>query len=180
MNHPPTIETDRLVLRPFEIADARRVQELAGAVEVYRTTLTVPHPYEDGMAERWIASRASIFYEGRGVNLAMTRKSDGVLLGSISLGVDPAHRRAELGYWVGVPYWGNGYCTEAARATVRYGFETLGLHKVTSRHMVGNEASGRVMEKVGMTREGMLRDEIWKDGKAHDLVVFGLLAADDR
>ena len=177
MNHPPTIETDRLVLRPFEIADAPRVQALAGAAEVYRTTLNVPHPYEDGMAERWIASHASTFYGGRGVNFAMTLTSDGTLIGSVSLGVTPAHRRGELGYWVGVPYWGNGYCTEAAQATVRYGFEGLGLHKVTSRHMVGNEASGRIMEKAGMTREGLLRDEIWKDGRFYDLVVYGLVAS---
>lgn len=178
MKHPPTIETARLILRPFRIEDADRVQALAGAAEVYRTTLNVPHPYEDGMAEKWIASHASLFYDGRGVNLAMTLKSDATLIGSISLGTTKPHRRAELGYWVGVSHWGQGYCTEAAIAGIKYGFDDLGLHKVTSRHMADNSVSGRVMQKAGMVQEGVLREEVLKDGVFHDLVVYGLLASE--
>lgn len=59
-------------MRPFRVEDAAVVQQLAGAVEVYRTTLNVPHPYEDGMAEKWIGSHGAKFHEGRGVTLAMT------------------------------------------------------------------------------------------------------------
>jgi RimJ/RimL family protein N-acetyltransferase len=130
------------------------------------------------MAEKWIASHASLFYDGRGVTLAMTLKSDETLIGSISLGTTKPHRRAELGYWVGVPHWGRGYCTEAAIAIIKYGFDELGLHKVTSRYMAGNPASGHVMQKAGMVQEGLLREEVLKDGKFHDLVVYGLLASE--
>ena len=178
MKHPPTINTERLILRPFQISDADQVQTLAGAYEVYRTTLNIPHPYEDGMAEKWIASHASLFYDGRGVNLAITLKSDHTLIGAIGIGITKPHHRAELGYWIGVPYWGQGNCTEAAVAIIEYGFSELGLHKVTSRYMAGNPASGRVMEKAGMVREGTLRDELHKDGEFHDIVVFGLLASE--
>lgn len=174
--HPPTLTTERLLLRPFFIDDAPLVQELAGAQEVYATTLNVPHPYEDGMAERWIASHPMQFYSERGVVLAITLSGDGQpLVGTVSLSVVPQHRRAELGYWIGVPYWGNGYCTEAVIAMIEYGFEKLKLHKITARHMSSNPASGRVMVKAGMRWEGELTDEVLKDGAFHTLAVYGLV-----
>ncbi|HEY0008726.1 MAG TPA: GNAT family protein [Tepidisphaeraceae bacterium] len=92
--------------------------------------------------------------------------------------MDKPHRRAELGYWIGVPHWGRGYCTEAAVAVVEFGFNQLGLRKVTCRHLACNPASGRVMAKAGMVREGVLREEALKDGEFHDLVVYGLLASE--
>jgi RimJ/RimL family protein N-acetyltransferase len=174
LNHQPTLPTNRLLLRPFVISDAPRVQHLAGAREIYATTLTVPHPYADGLAEQWIASHAVHFYSGKGITLAMTLADAGELVGAIGLRVHPQHQRAELGYWVGVPYWNNGYCTEAAVAVIRYGFE-LGLHKITARHLIGNEASKRVMVKAGMRKEGELIDEIYKDGAFHTVDVYGLV-----
>ena len=91
------------------------------------------------------------------------------------MGAAPRHNRAELGFWVGVSYWGNGYCTEAATAMIRYGFEVLGYHKVAARHMKCNPASGRILEKVGMRKEGTLVDEVIKDGAFHTLVVYGMI-----
>jgi len=179
MNHPPTIETERLILRPFQISDATRVKELAGAYEIYRPTLNIPHPYEDGMAEKWIASHASRFYGGEGVDLAVTLKTDGLLIGAIGLGASPKHNRAELGYWIGVPYWGNGYCTEAAMAVIRYGFEVMNLHKITCSHMEWNSASGRVMQKAGMRREGVLTDHVVKDGEYRTMVVYRILNGEE-
>jgi RimJ/RimL family protein N-acetyltransferase len=177
MLHPPILKTDRLLLRPFAISDAEQVRLLAGDRRVYETTSNIPHPYEDGMAEQWIASHASTFYGGRGLVLAVTRKEDGVLMGTVSLGASKPHQRAELGYWLGVPYWGEGYCTEAAGAIVAYGFETLGYHKITSRYLETNPASGRVMEKLGMQQEGTLVDEFLKDGRFHTIIVYGLVRA---
>jgi [ribosomal protein S5]-alanine N-acetyltransferase len=173
----PTITTERLVLRPFRIEDASRVQELAGAREIYATTEKVPHPYEDGMAEEWIASLDAKFESREQVALAVTLAESGSLVGSVSLRVALPHRRASLGYWIGVPYWGRGYATETAIAMIRYGFEGLELHRITAQHMLGNPASGRVMLKAGMQREGELVDEILKDGVFHTLVVYGIVAA---
>lgn len=180
MNHPPTIETERLILRPFQISDAARVKELAGAYEIYRPTLNIPHPYEDGVAERWIASHASRFYGGEGLDLAVTLKADGLLIGSIGLGASPKHQRAEIGYWIGVPYWGKGYCTEAAIEMIRYGFEVMHLHKITSSHMEWNTASGRVMQKAGMHREGALVDHVFKDDAYQTMVLYGILKGEDE
>lgn len=172
----PTISTERLVLRPFRIEDAPRVQELAGAREIYATTEKVPHPYEDGMAEEWIASLDGKFESREQVALAVTLAESDRMIGSISLRIALPNRRASLGYWIGVPYWGCGYATEAAVAMIRYGFNELELHRITAQHMLGNPASGRVMMKAGMQREGELVDEILKDGVFHTLVVYGIVA----
>ncbi len=178
MKQRPTIETERLILRPFSLDDAPEVQRLAGEREVAANTLTVPHPYEDGMAEEWISTHQEGFEKGELINLAITRRSDGALVGAIGLVVQPQHQRAELGYWVGKPYWNQGYCTEAARALLGYGFERLGLNRVYSHHFARNPASGRVMQKIGMTHEGRLRQHVKKWDVFEDLVQYGVLRSE--
>lgn len=173
--HVPEVATSRLRLRLLQFADAHRIMELAGDRKVYETTLSIPHPYNDGEAEKWIASSLLRFYLGKGVDLAITLVDSGTLVGVIGLGSDAGHKRAELGYWIGFPYWGHGYCTEAALAAIRFGFDVLGYHKITSRHMAVNPASGRVMQKAGMKFEGELIDEVLKDGRYHTLEVYGIL-----
>lgn len=111
--------------------------------------------------------------------MAITLKQSGELLGAIGLEASQRHKRAALGYWIGVPFWGKGYCTEASRAIIGYGFRNLGYHKITSHHMECNPASGRVMEKSGMKKEGMLCDEVFKDGRFHTIVVYGLINSED-
>ncbi len=165
----------RLLLRPFALADAPEVQRLAGAPEVADTTLNLPHPYGEGVAEGWIGGHAARFASGGGVNYAITLRADGALMGSVSLLVTRRHRRAELGYWLGLPYWNRGYMTEAAGALVEHGFSLLDLHKIEATHMTRNPASGRVMEKIGMTREGLLAGHVWKNGTFEDLVIYGLV-----
>jgi len=175
----PTIRTLRLVLRPFSAADAPDVQRLAGAPEVAGATLNIPHPYEDGMAEAWIATLAPAF-----TNLDMAAFAialpDGRLIGAISLRLEPRHRRAELGYWIGVPFWGHGYATEAAQAIVEYGFQTLALNRIHATHLLRNPASGKVMDKIGMRYEGIHRQHVWKDGQFEDLVRYAILRGDQR
>lgn len=173
IRHLPTLTTARLVLRPFRLEDALEVQRLAGAREVYETTLNIPHPYEDGVAETWIATHASGFFAGRSVALAVTAEER--LVGAVTLMLSKPNRRGELGYWMGVPFWGNGYCTEAVKALIAYGFDELDLHRITGRHMAVNPASGRVMVKAGMKREGELVDDLRKDGVFHTLIVYGLI-----
>ena len=121
MSLQPILTTERLILRPFNLGDAKTVQRLAGDRDVASTTKNIPHPYEDGLAESWIGKHRDSFDSGKGVTYAVTLK-DGSLVGCISLmSIIEAHQ-AELGYWVGKPYWNKGYCTEAAREIVRYGF----------------------------------------------------------
>jgi RimJ/RimL family protein N-acetyltransferase len=171
----PTLLTKRLVLRPFRMEDAPEVQRLAGAREVAATTATIPHPYEDGMAEAWIASHRETAESGEDVVFAITLREGGALVGAIGMRVKPRHERAELGYWVGVPYWGKGYATEASRAMLDHGFGALGLRRIYAHHFVSNAASGRVLLKIGMKLEGRLRQHMEKWGEWHDLDVYGVL-----
>lgn len=172
------LHTERLKLRPFGLDDAPEVQRLAGSPEVARTTLTVPHPYEDGVAEAWIRTHADERAAGRNVVYAITMKGDGSLVGSINVAISEKHHHGEIGYWVGTPFWGQGYCTEAARAMVAFCFDSLALHRVHAHHMRINAASGRVMQKIGMTHEGCLRQHVEKDGVLHDVVLYGMLRDD--
>jgi RimJ/RimL family protein N-acetyltransferase len=184
MRQAPTLTTERLILRPFELSDAKEVQRLAGAKEIASTTLNIPHPYEDGVAEAWISTHQATFEGGKGVIYAICLRADGRLVGAISLmGMIKGHR-AGLGYWIGKPYWNQGYCTEAGRAVLKYGFEVLGLNRIHSSHVARNPASGRVMQKLGMQHEGTLRQHVLKWGVFEDLELYAILreqtASDDR
>lgn len=180
----PSLATERLLLRPFTLADAPAVQELAGAVEIASTTLNVPHPYEDGMAETWILTHAPGYEAGTQAIFAVTEQAGGHaparLVGAIGLVIEAAHARAELGYWIGVPFWGCGYATEAGRALLELGFDRMGLHRIQATYITRNPASGRVMQKLGMRPEGVLRQHIRKWDVFEDLAVCGILAAEWR
>ena len=171
----PTLQTERLIVRPYTLADAPRVQELAGAAEIADTTLTIPHPYEDGMAEEWISTHPERFNDDKGVAFAITLAKTGELIGSISLGFTLDHSRAEMGYWIGLPYWNRGYCTEAARAVLEYGFKELALQRILAHQLTRNPASGKVMAKIGMKHEGTARKHIRKNGVFEDVGLWGIL-----
>jgi ribosomal-protein-alanine N-acetyltransferase len=172
------LETDRLLLRPFTAADAPSVQRLAGDSDIARTTLNIPHPYPDGAAEAWIQAANEAERAGAQYMRAMVRKDSGELVGCVGLGVAQRHHRAELAYWVGRPWWNLGYASEAALRMVQFAFTDLGLHRVWAAAMPHNPASMRVMEKIGMRREGHLRHHAFKDGHFIDLVYYGIVKGD--
>lgn len=178
MNQRPTLETGRLILRPFALTDAPAVKRLAGDREMASTTLNIPHPYEDGMAEKWISAHQQQFEKGELVNFAVTLRPDGSLIGAMGLRITPAHFHAELGYWIGKPYWNHGYATEAAKVVVRYGFEVAGLNRIHAHHFTRNPASGRVMQKIGMKHEGRMRQFVKKWDAFEDLEMYAILRSD--
>lgn len=155
--------------------DASEIQQLAGAFEIADTTLRVPHPYEDGMAEEWIGSQQAEYEAGTNVVFAVVLRDSMQLIGAIGLMIDRSVRKGELGYWIGKPFWGRGYCTEAAAAVLDYGFTVLGLNRVSARHFARNPASGRVMEKIGMIVEGTARQDTIKWDNYEDMVFYGIL-----
>jgi ribosomal-protein-alanine N-acetyltransferase len=169
----PTLRSRRLRLRPFDLSDARVVQLLAGDKDVAMNTRLIPHPYPDGLAEAWINSLPTIYEQGRGVSFAITLPA-GDLVGSIGLVISAADNHAEVGYWVGRPYWNKGYCTEAAQAVLKYAFDKLKLHRVFAHYLARNPASGRVLAKLGMQQEGCLRGHRLKEGNYEDLIVCGI------
>ena len=174
----PTIETHRLILRPLRASDAEVVQRLAGDREIADTTLNIPHPYEDGMAKAWIESQGPGIEDGSLATFAMVLRDDARLTGVMGLKIDRAFNKGELGYWVGKPYWGLGYATEAAVAVLAFGFEALALNRIHAGHFARNPASGRVMQKAGMVLEGTLRQDVIKWGEYEDIVIYGVLRDD--
>ena len=176
MKEQLTLDTDRLLLRPFRTSDAGAVQRLAGDKAIADTTLNVPHPYEDGMAEEWIATHQPGFESGELCTFAIVLRRSGELVGAIGLALSRRFDRAELGYWIGKPYWNTGYCTEAGRAVLSYGFSKLGLHRIHASHLARNPASGRVMQKLGMVHEGCLRQHVRRWEVFEDLEIYGILA----
>ena len=178
MDKRPILQTRRLLLRPFELIDAKEVQHLAGERDVADTTLKIPHPYEYGVAEHWIWTQEARFRAGEAVNFAIVVKDGNILVGSVSLEINRIYDRAELGYWIGKPFWNEGYCTEAASAVIDYGFREMGLHRIHASHFLRNPASGRVMQKVGMSPEGTARQHVKKWDRYEDLVLYGVLRGD--
>ncbi len=178
MIEQPILRTGRLVLRPFTLADAAAVQRLVGAREIASTTAFIPHPYEDGMAETWIDTHPARLADGTGIIYAITLSMTETLCGAIELAIKPEHQRAELGYWIGVPYWGQGYCTEAAATLLDHGFRALGLHRILAMHLARNPASGRVMQKIGMRHEGTLREHMLKWGVFETMEYYAILRSE--
>ncbi|MFD0892581.1 GNAT family N-acetyltransferase [Luteolibacter ambystomatis] len=178
--HIPTLETERLVLRPFAIADGRRVQQLAGDRRVAEMTSQIPHPYPDRMAEIWIASHPMLWRNRKLAPFAVILRDSGELIGAISLRLFAQGPRAEIGYWIGVPYWNHGYATEAGREVLRFGFEDLELESIQGRHLLNNPASGRVMEKLGMRCEGVLHHGAARQGRLLDVTDYSIPAGNFR
>lgn len=170
----PTIETERLTLRPFTQADAPLVHKLASDRALAATTLSLPHPYTLEHALTWISTHADKFAAAQEVNFAVVLRENSYLIGSLTLRLEPPHDRAELGYWIGKAYWNHGFCTEAARAVLRYGFEYLNLNRIYAHHFKPNQASGRVMKKLGMRHEGTLVEHIKKWDQYVDYEVYGI------
>ncbi|MBP0020708.1 MAG: GNAT family N-acetyltransferase [Cyanobacteria bacterium SBLK] len=181
MREQPILNSDRLLLRPFTFTDAPRIQNLAGKREIADTTVSIPHPYSLSRAEEWIAGHPREFSEGKATHFAIECKEIQQLIGAIALrDIEREHLQGELGYWVGVEFWGRGYASEAARTAIAYGFEVLHLHRIYAYHMARNSASGRVLQKLGMRQEGLLRDRVRKWDIFEDVCLYAILEEEWR
>lgn len=174
----PDIETTRLRLRPFVVADSPEVQRLAGDVEVARNTLAMPFPYLDGMAESWIGNHIEDYKDGKSAIWAITLIDTYQLIGAIGLSLQLQYSHAEIGYWIGKAFWNNGYCTEALKEAIAFGFDQLKLHKIYASHFGNNPQSGKVMQKAGMQYEGTLRSHMFHWNEYKDLVQYGIWRED--
>jgi ribosomal-protein-alanine N-acetyltransferase len=179
MTEQPSIVTARLILRPWNTADAAALQPLADRREIADTMISVPHPFTEQYATNWIAGHADACARGHACHFAITLSNTGSLVGAAELrAIDAEHSHAELSFWIGVEWWGQGFATEAAQALVCHGFERLNLNRILAFHMVRNPASGQVLEKIGMRREGLLRQCVRKWNRFEDVVVMAVLRED--
>lgn len=174
MNAVQVLETTRLVMRPYTEQDIPELLPLIGAREVAATTLRIPHPYTQEDARRFLAG----IDLNEKVWLGIWARTDGLLIGGVGLVLNAQHQNAELGYWIGVRYWGKGYASEAAEEMLRHGFQDLELHRVFASHFKGNLASGRVLTKLGMRYEGCQREHLCKWGQFIDSELYGILRSE--
>lgn len=174
------LTTDRLVLRYISEADIDDITRICQDPEIYQHTLLIPAPYTRTDAENWLALITKNRTEGKaGDDFGIHLKETDRFIGVISLGPKNRHDDSEIGYWLDKDYRERGIMTEALRAVIAFGF-SKGCHRISACHFAGNPKSGRVMEKAGMTREGVHRESLKKNGQYLDDVVYGILERDCR
>ncbi|MCB1520084.1 MAG: GNAT family N-acetyltransferase [Hyphomicrobiaceae bacterium] len=154
--------TQRLRLRPVGADDAGRIAELAGDWDVASMTARMPYPYTLHDAHQWIDG-----LDEREFVRAV--ECQGELIGVVGFVPSDVMRSAEIGYWLGKPYWGAGYATEAAAAMVAYCFRRRGFRAVTCAHLTDNPASARVIAKLGFVATGVERT--WCEARRRDVEV---------
>lgn len=178
---PPTLETDRLLLRPITPADATAVFLYASNPAVTRFTLFETHQTIDD--SRWFcADYTRSRYASREPDpFGVVLKSDplGTVVGSVGAHwASQPNLTMEFGYSIAEPFWGRGLIAEAARAVIGYVFEEYATERLQARVFVGNDASERVLQKLGFVREGVLRSLVLRRGRWWDIVMYSLLRAE--
>jgi RimJ/RimL family protein N-acetyltransferase len=155
------------------------LQRLAGDRAIADTTLSIPHPYDMDHALAWIGNQRKESVRGRATNFAIRLGPGSPLIGSAGLrDIDPEHMQAELGFWIGREWWGQGYASEAAASVILFGFDKVGLNRIFAHHMARNPAAGQVLRHVGMQCEGVLRQRVRKWGVYEDVVLYAILRED--
>jgi RimJ/RimL family protein N-acetyltransferase len=141
-----------LLLRPPERRDAPDIALYAADYDVSKNLANMPHPYGEADAHAYIARQPEARAMGTNFGFAVTRKSDGAFLGCCGLHLEGG--KFEMGYWIGKPFWGQGYATEAARRVIGFAFHDLKAEAVWAGWYHDNPASGRVLEKLGCRPDG--------------------------
>jgi RimJ/RimL family protein N-acetyltransferase len=149
------LETRRLWLRWPRLADVQAIVRLAGEKAVADMTARIPHPYTAQHAEEFVYLARRSNADGDGLRLAITPKGrPNAVMGMVGIDRSPEDGRPHLGYWLGVPHWGEGYATEAARALIDAFFAYTPHDELSSAARVVNPASRRVLEKCGFAYQG--------------------------
>jgi len=182
----PNLETLRLVLRPFGSADVQPVAQLVNDEQLSRNLRTFTYPFSIDDAGRWVGELSGEWETGKSAVFAICRKAtdqilddgaDPLLVGAVGIVIEQPSNRAEVGFWVGRQYWGQGIATEACVSLLDFAFGQLGLNKVYAECLTRNPASSAVLQKVGMVQEGVLAKHFRKSQTEEycDVQVFGLL-----
>ena len=175
----PQLETERLILRKLQLSDAASLFTVLADEKVTRF-------YDDeaftelSQAREQIEAWAEGFSGRRSVRWGITRREDGLIIGSCGYyGFHTWHRRGAIGYELASAFWRQGIMTEALDAIIGFGFREIGLNRVQAVVMPGNEASVQLLQKLGFRQEGVLREyENWADKGFVDVLMFSLLRAE--
>lgn len=177
MNKFPEIETERLILSQLKEEDLPLVVEYLQSKIFSDLTSNIPSPYTEEDAQFWLNNSQQAFENKSGYTFAI-RNKDYEIMGAIGLH-DRGDDKAELGYWLGASFWNNGYITEAAKAILDFGFNELNLNKIYATHFLHNLASGKVLEKIGMQKEALLKQHLKKNGEYFDIPLYSIFRNKD-
>ena len=170
------IRTKRLLLRDFKEGDWEAVYSYASDAEVVRYMDWGPNTIEEtqNFIRRAIARQQE--QPRRGYDLAVVLKSQNMIIGGCGIYVSNMdNREGWIGYVLNHNFWGQGYATEIAKVLLKFGFDELNLHRIFATCEPANIASAHVLEKIGMQREGYLRENKWAKGKWRDSLVYAIL-----
>ncbi len=171
------VVTDRIHLTEFRLSDQPAVIQLLNDRAIYDQTLRIPHPYTQADVEKWFAVMAQATeHHGRPVHWAIRQADDSVIGG---IGYDASREsqshRAEIGYWLGRPFRGQGIMTTVVRQACAHAFEEFGWAKIMAYVFAGNGSSARVLEKCGFQQEGFLRKHFLKEQRCLDAYLYALI-----
>jgi RimJ/RimL family protein N-acetyltransferase len=170
MQNLPTLSTARLVLSLPTVSDLEGIIFHDNSTsEIAENTINFPYPYEEKHAHFWLKMAEEGFAKKDAYIFVIREKENLKLIGAIGLHLDFANRKAEIGYWLGKSFWNKGYVSEALQKIVEFGFEELHLNKIYASHFPHNPASGKVLQKNGFEFEGILKQEVLKNGQFLDL-----------
>jgi RimJ/RimL family protein N-acetyltransferase len=171
------LETERLILRPPDAADIAQFVPLLAAFDVAKNLSSVPHPYTEDDGAAFIALAAKGWESGEDMAFVILRKSDGAYIGTA--GLHPK-RNWEIGYWLGKPFWGRGYATEAAARAIAYGFAQARTDRLLAKWFHDNPASGHVLAKLGFKPIGEEMSNCLARGHKVPAHVVALDRAEDK
>ena len=175
-----TIQGKRINLRRIRKPDARSIYQYAREWDIAKYTF-IPHPYEIEDANIFIKDVHSMIRRNSGLVLGIENPDTNQVIGTIgSHNINWRHRRAEIGYWLGKKYWGNGYASEAVMLFLSYLFETLELNRVFALVMDANEKSGEMLVRLGFTCEGRQRQVCLQYKERYDYLYYGILRDEFR
>ena len=176
----PELETPRLILRRMKVSDSADMYDYARRPEVTRYLLWRPHTDVE-YTRRYLEYLGGRYRIGAHYEWAVIHKQTDRMIGTCGFArVDTAHNCAELGYVLHPDFHGQGIMTEACERVLQFGFQVLGLNRIEARYMFGNDASRRVMNRIGMLFEGVQRSAMLVKGSYRDIATCAILAKDYR
>jgi RimJ/RimL family protein N-acetyltransferase len=177
MRYQPSLQTERLRLRPFVADDADTLVQLADTPEIAATTLSIPHPYSMIAAKNWIVGLPHLYRTGSAIHYAICLLESKQMIGAIALReIDRKNGNAELEFWLGQAWRKQGYASEALQQALDFAFRRLKLHRIYAFHFTEDLVSAKFLKKHGFALEGVLREAVRKTTNYQDLSLSGLLA----
>ncbi|MBX2931703.1 MAG: GNAT family N-acetyltransferase [Chitinophagaceae bacterium] len=169
------IETERLILnRPTE-KDIKKISAILNNEIYAKNTINIPFPYTENDAKFWLDVVKEGWQKKNKFIFTIRLKENNTLIGAVGLTINSIFNKAELGYWLDEKYWNKGFATEAVKAIIQFGFTTLNLKRIFSTHFDFNNSSGKVMQKAGMKKEGILYCHTYKNGAYQNHILYAII-----